>query len=58
MTRPAWIEAFIDELQKLRPHLQQYGTSKVAHALALNAYDPKIDPKAAARKFHEQQEKR
>jgi len=54
---PAGLDtAFIEELQKLRPHLQpDFGTSKVAQALAMTHYDPRTDPKTAARAYHDGQ---
>jgi len=53
MTRSEWTAAFIEEIQKLRPHLQpEFGRSKVAQALGMNTYDPKTDPKAAAQAYH------
>jgi hypothetical protein len=51
MDRTAWINEFTDELHKLRPHLKPgFGTSKVSEAIALQAYDGKLDPKVAAQR--------
>lgn len=56
MDRTAWTADFIAELLRLRTHLQpEFGTSKFAQALALNSYDPKVDPKAAAQAYHARQ---
>jgi hypothetical protein len=56
MTRAEWTAAFIEELKKLRVHIQpEFSTSKFAQALALNSYDPKLDPKAAAQAYHARQ---
>lgn len=54
MTRDEWIRAYLDELIRLRPHLQAgYGTNKAALAMAAQAYDPAVNPVAAARAVHE-----
>ena len=53
MDRTAWIAAFVEQLQKMRPHLQpEFSTSKAAQAIAFNEYDGKTNPQAAARRYH------
>ena len=50
MDRAAWIAAFVEELQRLRPHLKAgYGTSRVALAMAAQAYNPGKNPVTEAR---------
>jgi hypothetical protein len=54
MTRDAWIRAFVDELERLRPHLRSaFGTNRVVLALAAQAYDETVRPAAAARAVHQ-----
>jgi hypothetical protein len=55
MDRTTWVHAFITELQRLRPHLApSFGSSKVARALAAQAYRPgNTAPEEAARTTHE-----
>jgi hypothetical protein len=54
MDRTTWVHAFITELQRLRPHLKTgFGTSRIALAMAAQAYDPAANPVAAARAVHE-----
>jgi hypothetical protein len=55
MTRDAWITAFVDELQRLRPYLRpSYGHSKLVLAMAAQAYATgEPDPERAAREAHE-----
>ena len=54
MTRDAWIRAFVDELERLRPHIRAgFGTNRVVLALAAQAYDEAVQPADAARAVHE-----
>lgn len=54
MTRTDWILSFVEELIRLRPHLKPgYGSSRVAHTWAAQAYDPAVNPITAARAVHE-----
>lgn len=48
MTRDDWLDQFIDEIVKLRPHL---GGSKMARTLALQRYDAKEHPRDIARQY-------
>jgi hypothetical protein len=55
MDRTEWILRFVDELQRLRPHLKpKYGASRIAHAHAAQAYvTGEPDPEKAAREAHQ-----
>lgn len=55
MDRTEWILRFVDELQRLRPHLKpKHGTSRIALAQAAQAYSTgETDPEKAAREVHE-----
>ena len=56
MERAAWVQAFLAELLRLRPHLAPtYGTSKFLEALAATEYTaaPETDPAMAAQRYHE-----
>jgi hypothetical protein len=54
MDRATWVDAFIAELQRLRPHLKTgFGTSRIAMAMAAQVYDPAVNPVTAARAAHE-----
>ena len=59
MSRTEWINAFTDELQKLRPHLAPgFGTSRIVQDLASYTYangGMREDPAAAARKYHDRE---
>jgi hypothetical protein len=52
MTQDEWCDAFVEELVRLRPHLQSFRTSRVALSVALKQYDPAIEAKVAARRHH------
>ena len=54
MDRTTWVHTFITELERLRPHLRPRTghASRYAHTLAGQAYDPTVDPIAAARAAH------
>jgi hypothetical protein len=54
MDRTEWVARFVDELQRLRPHLKpKYGTSKLLQAKAAVAYATgEPDPEKAARAEH------
>jgi hypothetical protein len=54
MDRTEWTLRFVDELQRLRPHLKpKSGTSKLLHAKAALAYATgEPDPEKAARAEH------
>jgi hypothetical protein len=45
MTRDDWLDAFRDELAKLRPHL----LGKLGHTIALQKFDPNERPRDMAR---------
>lgn len=55
MTRDEWIFHFIDELEKLRPHLKTaHGPSKLMHAQAAQAHATgEPDPRKAALALHQ-----
>ena len=48
MTRDDWLDQFVDEIAKLRPHLAY---TKLARTLALQKYDPKEHPRDLARQY-------
>jgi hypothetical protein len=53
--RDEWLAEFIDELERLRPHLKsEFGINRVAKTTAVREYaaHPDDDPKATARAFH------
>ena len=52
MTRDEWVDQFRDELIKLRPHV----SDRLAHTLALHAFDAKEHPRVAAREYHAKQQ--
>ncbi len=57
--KEVWLAAFEVELLKLRPHLApEFGTSKLIHAMAVQAYaQGEPDPVKAAKDFHKRQPK-
>ena len=46
-----WITVFVEELQRLRPHV----SFKLANTIARHEYLPDIDPKKAAAAYHQRQ---
>jgi hypothetical protein len=53
MDRDAWIQAFVAELFKLRPHLDTgSGPSRLVLAIAAQALAQGSDPVVAARQWH------
>jgi hypothetical protein len=52
MTRDDWLDQFIDEIVKLRPHLVG---SKMARTLALQQYKPAEHPRDMARQYDKAQ---
>lgn len=51
MNRTAWLIAFAEALQQLRPHL----SDKLATAIARANFSAELEPDAAARQYHQQQ---
>lgn len=49
--RNAWLIAFGEALQQLRPHL----SDKLATAIARANFSAELDPGAAAQQYHQQQ---
>ena len=52
MTCDEWNSQFQDELKKLRPHVGD----RLAHTLALTAYNDKGHPRVAAHEYHKRQQ--
>jgi hypothetical protein len=52
MTRDEWVDQFVDELVKLRPHLE---ASKMARTLALQQYKATEHPRDVARQYDKAQ---
>jgi hypothetical protein len=53
MDRTAWILAFADELQRLRPYLRpKYGSSRLVQTMAAQAYATGEPDPAKAREAH------
>ncbi len=55
LSRDEWTLEFAAELAKLRPHLLTQGgvPNRMAHALALEKFDPAADPIEAAQAYHQ-----
>jgi hypothetical protein len=48
LTKDGWKNAFMAELQRLRPHTPD----KLAAQIAVTEYEPKLAPKVAAQRYH------